>query len=159
MIIMQVDVLMKVILLIRKSAAKSVSYHHPNYYYYISSKKFNVKKASIFARIKSRAIYKEKKNRERNRVKDAMLHVLTPSLYFDEQWRFCLGVPSCTQKIWGAIMCGIFRTLRNLFRSWYHMYYCVVHLLSEGVPSWEDTFWSWHLAPVSEVTRGLTLPF
>jgi hypothetical protein len=34
----------------------------------------------------------------------------------------------------------------------------VVHLLSEGVPSREDTFLSWHLAPVSEVTRGLTLP-
>jgi hypothetical protein len=28
---------------------------------------------------------------------------------------------------------------------------CVVHLLSEGVPSREDTFLSWHLAPVSEV--------
>jgi hypothetical protein len=36
---------------------------------------------------------------------------------------------------------------------------CVVHLLSEGVPSREDTFLSWNLAPVSEVTRGLTLPF
>jgi hypothetical protein len=33
---------------------------------------------------------------------------------------------------------------------------CVVHLLSEGVPSREDTFLSWHLAPVSEVTRGFT---
>jgi hypothetical protein len=32
---------------------------------------------------------------------------------------------------------------------------CVVHLLSEDVPSREDTFLSWHLAPVSEVTRGL----
>jgi hypothetical protein len=30
---------------------------------------------------------------------------------------------------------------------------CVVHLLSEGVPSREDTFLSWHLAPVSKVTR------
>jgi hypothetical protein len=30
----------------------------------------------------------------------------------------------------------------------------LVHLLSEGVPSREDTFLSWHLAPVSEVTRG-----
>jgi hypothetical protein len=37
--------------------------------------------------------------------------------------------------------------------------FCVVHLLSKGVPSGEDTFLSWHLAPVSEVTRGLTLPF
>jgi hypothetical protein len=36
---------------------------------------------------------------------------------------------------------------------------CVVHLLSEGVPSREDTFLSWHLAPVYKVTRGLTLPF
>jgi hypothetical protein len=36
---------------------------------------------------------------------------------------------------------------------------CVVHLLSEGVPSPEDTFLSWNLAPVSEDTRGLTLPF
>jgi hypothetical protein len=36
---------------------------------------------------------------------------------------------------------------------------CVVHLLSEGVPSREDTFLSWHLAPVSEVTRELTLLF
>jgi hypothetical protein len=36
---------------------------------------------------------------------------------------------------------------------------CVVHLLSDGVPSREDTFLSWHLAPVSEVTRGLTVPF
>jgi hypothetical protein len=42
--------------------------------------------------------------------------------------------------------------------SW-HIYICVVHLLSEGVPSREDTFLSWHLDPVSEVTRGLTLPF
>jgi hypothetical protein len=34
---------------------------------------------------------------------------------------------------------------------------CVVHLLSESVHSREDTFLSWHLAPVSEVTRGLTI--
>jgi hypothetical protein len=33
----------------------------------------------------------------------------------------------------------------------------VVHLLSEGVPSREDTFLSWHLAPVSQVTRGLSI--
>jgi hypothetical protein len=30
---------------------------------------------------------------------------------------------------------------------------------AKGVPLREDMFLSWHLAPVSEVTRGLTLPF
>jgi hypothetical protein len=34
-----------------------------------------------------------------------------------------------------------------------------VHLVWMTARLQQDTFLSWHLAPASEVTRGLTLPF
>jgi hypothetical protein len=60
-----------------------------------------------------------------------------------------------TNQIWSAPK----PTRAGLVLSSKRRVFCVVHLLSKGVPSREDTFLSWHLAPVSEVTRGLTLPF
>jgi hypothetical protein len=50
---------------------------------------------------------------------------------------------------------SLYGVLTESLRSLYGVFICVVHLLSEGVPSREDTFLSWHLAPVSEVIEGI----
>jgi hypothetical protein len=47
----------------------------------------------------------------------------------------------------------------RLFELFDICHFWPVHLVWMTARLQQDTFLSWHLAPASEVTRGLTLPF